>query len=629
MMHDFPYSDLHELNLDWFLDEFKKLKKNIKEGLDSIENTEERVDENLDYLSVMLKSWEDVAAKGDYSLSSNIFGTLQITSEMFIVGRSLQSNGGTASNENRSVSNYIFCPAGSLISVTDGYRFNIGLFSNVTAASLTEYRTFGTDPFYISSDTFVRFTLASNNDETQVIPNDVLNVWNGIIIKPELIAHLHSFSDLATISMEPGGISTTGANITGTQRMRSVEPVFLRANYTLVNTSGVKITWRRYTDAEGSNMIQTAEDFVEGNIIIPVSGYYRFVFQQNYYYNGILSLFTSLTSPVYTSSDNYPVLFNLTSPYEYEGSYLPMDIINGSGDMLTTLYGMYDSLIAQYPGHITKTVLGKDQSNTYDIVRYTITSYPTSVKPKIIWIAGIHASEPYTITATYLLVKELLENHYNNKSLEYIWSNCALMVIPVANPYGLANGGLRYNSRGVNLNRNFPVDWVYDSSEYDSSGSEPASEAETKIIMSLIRGNMDAIFAVNKHDSDTFSSQGYRLAYDAAAYAVDRYILRCLWASLDSNIKARYAWILENVPTASTFNLFRNFESTETHGTLDKWFNAFGMHGCLFESSRPGTDFTSNLKGDFLKICLETSVNMITSVIEKNEMIKDDMNKPH
>lgn len=629
MINKFPYTDLHELNLDWFLDEFKKLKNNVKNGLDSIENTEERVNENLDYLSVMLKSWEDAAAKGDYALSSNIFGTLQIMPEMFIEGRSLQSNGSTAANENRSVSNYIFCPAGSLISVTDGYRFNIGLFSGVTAASLTEYRTFGTDPFYIGSDTFVRFTLASINDETQVLPDNVLNIWNGIIIKPELVAYLHSFSDLATISMEPGSISTEGTNITGVQRMRSVKPIFLCAGYTLVNTSGVQISWRRYTDAEGTNMIQTAEDFVEGDIILPVSGYYRFVFQQNYYYNGILSLYTSLVAPSYTSSDNYPVLFNLTSPYEYEGSYLPMDIINGTGDMLTTLYGMYDSLIEQYPGHITKTVLGKDQSNTYDIVRYTITSYPTSVKPKIIWIAGIHASEPYTITATYLLVKELLENHYNNKSLEYIWSNCELMVVPVANPYGLANGGLRYNSRGVNLNRNFPVDWVYDSSEYDSSGSEPASEAETKIIMRMIRGNMDAIFTVNKHDSDTFASQNYRLAYDAAQYAVDRYILRCLWSSLDSNIKSRYTWILENVPTASTFNLFRNFESTETHGTMDKWFNAFGMHGCLFESSRPGTDFTSNLKGDFLKICLETSVNMITSVIEKNEMIKEDMNKAH
>jgi len=629
MFHNFPYTDSHELNLDWFMEEFKKLKSKVKEGLDSIEDTEENVNKSLGYLSVMLKSWEDAVEKGDYVLSSAIFGTLQIDPEMFIAGRSLQSNGGTAENENRIVSEYIYCPAGSFIAVKDGYRFNIGLFSGVEASSLTEYRTFGTDPFYINSDSFIRFTIASTNDETQVIPDNVLTVWDGIIIKPELIAYLHSFSDLSTIPMEPGSISTEGANVTATQRMRSAKPVFLKAGYTLINTSGVKIAWRRYIDANGSNMIQTSEDFVEGNVILPVSGYYRFVFQQNYYYNGILSIYTSLEAPSYTSSDTYPVLFNPSSPYEYEGSYLPMDIIDGSGDMLTTLYGMYDSLIAQYPGHITKTILGKDQSNTYDIVRYTITSYPTSVKPKIIWIAGIHASEPYTITATYLMVKDLLENHYNNKALEYIWSNCELMVIPVANPYGLANGGLRYNSRGVNLNRNFPVDWVYDSSEYDSSGSEPASEAETKIIMQVIRGNMDAIFTVNKHDSDTFSSQGYRLAYDAAKYAIDRYILRCLWSSLDSNIKARYTWILENVPTASTFNLFRNFESTDTHGTMDKWYNAFGMHGCLFESSRPGTDFTSNLKSDFLKICLETSVNMITSVIEQNEKIKDDMNKPH
>ena len=57
---------------------------------------------------------------------------------------------------------------------------------------------------------------------------------------------------------------------------------------------------------------------------------------------------------------------------------------------------------------------------------------------------------------------------------------------------------------------------------------------------------------------------------------------------------------------------------------MDKWFNAYGMNGCLYEVSRPSdSDFTANYKQDFLKIGLETSVAIVSAVIENNQLIKE------
>ncbi|MEI8080639.1 MAG: DUF2817 domain-containing protein [Actinomycetes bacterium] len=56
-----------------------------------------------------------------------------------------------------------------------------------------------------------------------------------------------------------------------------------------------------------------------------------------------------------------------------------------------------------------------------------------------------------------------------------------IWTIPTMNPDGFASGN-RYNSRGVDLNRNLPVTW----SRANRGGRRPASELETKAMMRFI-----------------------------------------------------------------------------------------------------------------------------------------------
>lgn len=51
MFHNFPYTDAHELNLDWFLGQFKKLVSDFKKLLEEFENLKEEVEINDSGLS--------------------------------------------------------------------------------------------------------------------------------------------------------------------------------------------------------------------------------------------------------------------------------------------------------------------------------------------------------------------------------------------------------------------------------------------------------------------------------------------------------------------------------------------------------------------------------------------------
>ena len=115
--------------------------------------------------------------------------------------------------------------------------------------------------------------------------------------------------------------------------------------------------------------------------------------------------------------------------------------------------------------------------------------WPTRTPTRVVW-AAIHGEE----NSTLMLAQHLLRVVHADDA-------CAV-VVPVLNPDGVLLG-IRQNARGVDLNRNFPGTWYEHVSptywaatlvrrsehrtQYSSTGSEPASEPETRALMDLVR----------------------------------------------------------------------------------------------------------------------------------------------
>jgi protein MpaA len=93
-------------------------------------------------------------------------------------------------------------------------------------------------------------------------------------------------------------------------------------------------------------------------------------------------------------------------------------------------------------------------------------------KRRVVLISTMHGNEPYT--------RQILTSLRDGRPIRGI----DLWVIPTYNPDGLARHSRR-NAHGVDLNRNYPHDWVDLDGNYES-GPRPASEPETRAVMRFL-----------------------------------------------------------------------------------------------------------------------------------------------
>lgn len=574
---------------------------------------------------------------------SNLYNQFDLSTLIWTEGKQVNSNGAEGNNSKASACMYLFAPKGSRFYVLYGFMFNIATYSAPTASAKTDYRTWGTDEYITSTDCYVKISIINKDNSTAVTSEIAKSVLRGLVIANtkanDYKSEVQSIVDFLNIPLENGTINPDGSMADATNRVRSARTVFLKKNMVIKNPSGVSVNWRNYNDEEGADFFSSGGSWTTGDITVGDNKYYKFIFQKNNYMNGRLSQYLSMDNNniqkdhetriealefIAQPLRGMPIVFPPSSPYHYNGSAITETIINGSGNLLAPLYDLYDALETAHPNHITKELLGYDQSGLYEIRAYTIQQHQAPIsKPVILWVSGVHASETYTHTTTYMFVKELLENHDNDDVLGFIWRNCVFKVIPIGNPWGLANGASRYNSRGVNLNRNFNADWEYSTDEYNNSGSAPESEAETQAIVDFVNSNLSsAIFAVNKHDSGTDVSLSGRIAYSVDDFRIDLNILRVFYAQMQTVMLKNYPWLSQNRPSSDYTMMFNSLSTATDHGTMDKWFSTVGLHGCLLEVSRPDdTGYTADKKQDFLQMNLEVSVNMISAMLEKNQLL--------
>ncbi|ALH95599.1 DUF2817 domain-containing protein [Acinetobacter equi] len=161
------------------------------------------------------------------------------------------------------------------------------------------------------------------------------------------------------------------------------------------------------------------------------------------------------------------------------------------------VYAFYDNLMSQNPDYITKTTLGADTEG-YPIYGYTFTPPPKlywgghtaeSVQPpEIVITSGVHGAEKMGIIAGMSFFDNLV-NYWNTEEYyDKLRFSCKFTIYPACNPYGIRSN-TRGNVNGVDLNRNFDVNWdgagSTDPSDVNYKGSAPFSEIETQLLATI------------------------------------------------------------------------------------------------------------------------------------------------
>lgn len=360
---------------------------------------------------------------------------------------------------------------------------------------------------------------------------------------------------------------------------------------------------------------------------------------------------------------SYGVPFTPAMPYKYAGENIVPYKTSGH---LADIYALYDALLAQYPQYMHKQILGMDASGQYELRAYYVdngTNYAYRL-PRMVWLASIHGNEGNTAISAYYMLKELLEKFITEPVCYGIMSAVRLYVIPSVNPWGVENYS-RLNSNNVNLNRNFPADWVYRDPEL-ASGTEKygimsasngsnkyyyygggtcvyddttqtatttyVAETETQIIMDFLNSintgsNLHGkiCFAVNKHDAGSMSEEGATI-FIKDNYPSDRAFLSNLIDWFKPLLMGTQNWLTEksglNIGTVS----YSAHGDAGSAGTMDKWYNAIGIHGCLCEIPKDaGSSFADTQHySDLCAINVEFGLNLLTNVIVNNAKLKNN-----
>lgn len=180
---------------------------------------------------------------------------------------------------------------------------------------------------------------------------------------------------------------------------------------------------------------------------------------------------------------------------------------------------------SEYPDLFSSEILGYTKNGKSAIRSFKISKnvkHKRFNKASILIIGQIHSSEPIGVEICMNLAEYLLINH-SEESVDEILESFNIFFIPSINPDGFKivssgqyanhrknttdtnkNGKLDKGIDGVDINRNFPINWnkeeQYKVHEPYFAGTSAGSETETKIMMDFMKRER-FLFTVNYHSS--------------------------------------------------------------------------------------------------------------------------------
>lgn len=133
--------------------------------------------------------------------------------------------------------------------------------------------------------------------------------------------------------------------------------------------------------------------------------------------------------------------------------------------------------------------LGHDSSGKYPIYGY---SFGPLTNPKMIAItAGIHGDEPEGYWGLYHMMVLLLTSQ--DPAIVELRESVTFLIMPLVSPWGYTEF-TRENANGININRNFDVNWMVEPRFSESSDqSTPFSEAEAACVKAFFMPHKDNI----------------------------------------------------------------------------------------------------------------------------------------
>ena len=295
-------------------------------------------------------------------------------------------------------------------------------------------------------------------------------------------------------------------------------------------------------------------------------------------------------------------------------------------DMSTTLGGMqstelinlYDGLVTNHPEYVTKSILGADSLGE-NIYRYDFKplDVPTNADntPKMIIISGIHGSEKAGVYALYLSLKEIASNWHTSDLLETLRWNTHLIVIPLVNNYGF-NNYTRKNENGVDLARNFPTDWVYNSDTTSSTygGETPLSEQGAILVNQIMNENQDAIYFTSFHNFTTPPENEYFI-WNAAATDLQVNLGKKLISKLTREWKKDILWLPQDETT-----YFGHSNLQAPAGSESRHAVSYGIQSSTFEVGERfmlETDYAS-FNSTALTLGVEAFINWLVLNLKNN-----------
>lgn len=322
-------------------------------------------------------------------------------------------------------------------------------------------------------------------------------------------------------------------------------------------------------------------------------------------------------------ADNYIFDYDLNELFTTSatlGSHL-----NFNSSTSAQVYQMYDDLMTAHPNHITKQALGDDAwGNPIALYRFKAPQPVTAQRTKMAKVfltTGVHGMEHVAVLTAYLMFEQMMNNWKSNNLLEVLRNNVEFLIIPVCNPSGY-NKYARKNDNGVDINRNFPDGFGWQSTDPASAyygGAAPLDQLESQYIARVFEENLDIDIMYDFHNFNGTSAEVHPHLIWIAAYKGAQYVehmTQSLVRKLTNHWRDKFTWI----PQSETW--FAGFSNT-TEGAMVKDYAAHSRgipFTATFETGGKwwidptGVPYDLNHK----QSCLEALVNFM--LINLNEL---------